>query len=102
MIPRRYNASSNWNDLAELKCLYIFKVLQEEDFPYGKQRKMCMDISDETDLSVGNLSAKVSNFKSVAGENNESNASTNTRAIYAEYGHFPSNELRKVIDRGAV
>ena len=102
MIPRRYNPSSNWNDLAELKCLYIFKVLQEEGFPYGKQRKMCIDITDETGLSVGNLSAKVSNFKSVAGENNESNASVNTRAIYAEYGQLASKDLKKVIERGTV
>lgn len=98
----RYNASSKWNDIAELKCLYIFKVLQEEGFPYGKQRRMCSNISDETSLSVGNLSAKVSNFKSVAGENNESNASANTRSIYEKYGNLQSKELRMIIERHGI
>ena len=98
MTARRYNENSRWNDQAELKCLYIFKVLQEQGFPYGKQRKMCIDISEETGLSAGNLSAKVNNFKSVAGTNNQSNASANTRSIYAEFGRLSSKEVMEVIE----
>jgi len=102
MNQRRYNPGSKWNDQSELKCLYIFKLLEEEGFPRGKQLKMCVDISEETGLSAGNLSAKVSNFKSVAGVNNPSNASENTRSIFAEYGHLSSSELKKEIARNAV
>jgi hypothetical protein len=99
MTARRYNENSNWNDQAELKCLYIFKVLQEQGLPYGKQMKMCIDISEETGLSARSLSAKVSNFKSVAGVNNKSNASANTQSIYAEFGCLSSKEVMEVIER---
>jgi hypothetical protein len=99
MSPRSYNPNSKWNDPAELKCLYVFKVLHEEGFPRGKQLKMCIELSEETGLSAGNLSAKVGNFKSVAGINNPSNASENTKSIFIEYGNLTSKELEKIIGK---
>lgn len=32
-----YNESSEWNEVNEMKCLVIFKKLEDEKFPRGKQ-----------------------------------------------------------------
>ena len=55
-----YSESSNWNEVNEIKCLIIFKKLEAENFPKGKQMDYCKEISKETGLDVGNLSAKIS------------------------------------------
>ncbi len=49
------------------------------------QIKLCRDISKKYNLSEGNISAKVSNYKSVAGINNSSHASDETRKTYEKY-----------------
>ncbi|MGH1441809.1 MAG: hypothetical protein ACRBBR_16970, partial [Cellvibrionaceae bacterium] len=77
-----YRRTSEWNDENELRCLVIFKKLVEASFPRGMQIELCREMAHHTNLDVGNISAKVSNFKSVAGINNESNASANTVSIY--------------------
>ena len=59
-----------------LQAYKIFRILLEEKFPRGLQMNLCKELEKETEfLSSGNISAKVSNYKSVAGINNSSNAS---------------------------
>lgn len=93
-----YRTGSNWNDKNELKCLLIYKKLELEGFPCGRQADYCRGMEINIDLSVGNISAKVSNYKSVAKVNNDSNASKNTIRIYAEYGHLPVSEISSIIE----
>ncbi len=97
MTDRRYSPNANWNDLAELKCLYIVKALQEIGFPHGKRMEMCRNISSETGLSAQTLTAKVGNFMSEAGINNKSNSSKNTQYIYKKFGHLCSKKLKEII-----
>ena len=89
---------SEWNEKNELRSLLIFKKLEANNFPRGKQVELCREIEKITSLSTGNISAKVSNYKSIAGINNSSNASENTKKIYKNFKDFSISQLEKVID----
>ncbi len=95
-----YRQDSMWNDEMELRCLAIFKTLEEEGFPRGRQSELCRKLKEISGLAVGNLSAKVSNYKSVAGVNEPANASSNTIEMYRRYGGMTSAELRSLIESG--
>lgn len=92
-----YRENSEWNKANEIRCLIIFQKLKETDFPRGKQMEYCQNMSRSTNLDVGNISAKVSNYKSVAGINKPSNASQNTKEIYEKYKDFTIKELEDLI-----
>lgn len=92
-----YRHTSEWNEKKEILCLIIFKKLKTENFPRGKQMDYCREISKVTKLSPGNLSAKVSNYKSVAGINKPSNASKNTIEIYKKHGQLSIIELKNIL-----
>ena len=92
-----YKDSSEWNEENEIRCLIIFKKLETENFPRGKQMEYCREMEKITNLDAGNISAKVSNFKSVAGINNDSNASQNTKDIYAKYKNTSLPELEALL-----
>ena len=92
-----YRHDSEWNELNELRSLLIFKKLEIENFPRNKQIQYCREMSQVSDLEVGNISAKVSNYKSVAGVNKPSNASTNTIEIFEKYKNLSVAELEKII-----
>jgi hypothetical protein len=77
-----YKDSSEWNEENEIRCLVIFKKLEAENFPSGKQVEYCRALALATNLDAGNISAKVSNYKSEAGINKPSNASENTKCVY--------------------
>lgn len=92
-----YLADSEWNEANELRCLIIFKRLQAEGFPRGRQAELCREMASITRLEYTNISAKVTNYKSVAGIIGESNASINTREIYARYGQLSLPELKALL-----
>lgn len=92
-----YKENSNWNDVVELRCLIIYKQLKDAGFPKGMQSNLCSKLVKKYKLSNGSLSAKVSNFKSVAGDNNPSNASQNTIRIFRLYSKKTIDEIEKVI-----
>ncbi len=89
-----YRCGSNWNDEAEMCCLLIMKVL-EPDFRRGGQIKMCRKLY--IDLEAKSLSAKVSNFKFVAGYIKSSNPSEDTKRIYDKFKSYTVDELKNVI-----
>ncbi len=91
-----YRESSSWDEKNEILCLIIFKQLQEANFPRGKQIEYCREMSQATALDAGSISAKVSNFKSVAGINNASNASVNTVKVFKQYAHLTIKELKNI------
>ena len=64
-----YKESSLWNEKNEIRCLIIMKQLQAEGFPRGRQMELCREMSKITGLDAANISAKVGNYKSVAGIN---------------------------------
>jgi len=92
-----YRETSQWNEKNEIHCLIIFKKLQADNFPRGKQMEYCRAMSMEAKLDPSNISAKIGNYKSVAGVNNASNASINTIEIYQKYGHLSIEELEKMV-----
>lgn len=92
-----FRNNSEWNELNELRSLLIFKKLEIENFPRNKQMQYCREMSQKTNLEAGNISAKVSNYKSVAGVNKPSNASTNTIETFEKYKDFSITELEKVV-----
>ena len=92
-----YNGNSEWNEKNEIRCLIIFKKLESEGFPRGKQMKFCREMALLSKLDAGNISAKVSNYKSVAGINNHSHASLNTIDLYKRYCDFSIPQLKTLI-----
>lgn len=92
-----YRENSEWNEKNEIRCLIIFKKLEQDNFPRGKQMVYCREMEKITNLDAGNISAKVSNFKSVAGVNKSSNASVNTVEIYKKYKSYPISELEALL-----
>lgn len=94
-----YSDQSNWSDNAEIECLIALKLLIDEGFPRGRQSVFSDSISAKYELDKGSVSAKISNFKSLAGINNKSNASENSRKIYKQYSNYTVLELRKLIDK---
>ena len=94
-----FKESSNWNEKNELKAFLIFKKLEVLNFPRGKQMELCREMEKETDLDAGNISAKVSNYKSVAGINSSSNASSDTKENYAKYKEYFIKEIEELIEK---
>lgn len=92
-----YKVESDWNDLNELRCLVILKKIISEGFPRNRQIELCRELARNCNLSVGSLSAKVSNYKSLAGINNNSNASNNSKIIFEKYNQYSLTELEKII-----
>ena len=74
------------------------KKLEHEGFPWGLQKKMSIELAEITGIKWNSISAKIGNFKSVAGISNPSNASNNTKKIYKEYGHLTVDKLKVLID----
>ena len=66
-------------------------------FPRGLQAELCREIARLTGLETGNLSAKLCNYKSIAGDNNDSNASANSQFFYDEFADFSIAQLEKTI-----
>lgn len=92
-----YKEGSGWNNVNEMRCLLIFKRLEEEGFPSprGLQTKLCKKMANipNIGLTEKSIQAKVGNYKSVANVNNPSNASQNTKRIYEENHNLSIKEL---------
>jgi len=94
-----FKDNSNWNEKNELKAFLIFKKLEALDFPRGRQMEFCREMEKETNLEAGNISAKVSNYKSVAGINNSSNASSDTKENYFKYNDYSIEKIEELISK---
>ncbi|MBC8308098.1 MAG: hypothetical protein H8E55_71615 [Pelagibacterales bacterium] len=92
-----YKEQSDWNDKNEIKCLLILRKLEKEGFPRGRQTELSQEMEEETNLKRSSISAKVSNFKSVTGVNEDSNASENTKRIYKKYKNYSIDQLKEEI-----
>ncbi len=97
-----FRKNSNWNEKNELKVFLIFKKLEKECFPRGKQIELSRQMAKNTNLSEGSISAKVGNYKSVAGINNNSNASKYTKLFYLKYKSLSIKEVEQIIDIGII
>jgi hypothetical protein len=92
-----YRENSNWNEHNEIRCLLIFKKLLEAKFPRKMQNDLCREMAEVCHLDSGSISAKVSNYKSVAGIIKPSNASTNTKEIYQKYGALSAQDIENLL-----
>ena len=92
-----YRDKSLWNDNHEIKCLIMFKYLKKFNFPRGMQKKYCEELAKISDLGMGSISAKVSNFKSLSGINAPSNYSKNSKDIYKLYSNKTIKELEDIV-----
>lgn len=88
---------SNWNKKNELRCLIIFKKLELKNFSRNQQMAYCREMEQISNLDATNISAKVSNYKSVAGVNNSSNASQNTIQIFNKYNQYSIKQLEAIV-----
>ncbi len=104
---RNYRQGSGWNDITELQCFLIMKKLviikgTAEEFPRGPQADFCRKLVMElrkigNSLTYGSISAKVSNYKSAGGYNEDHNISINTKNLHDEYENHSVEELERVI-----
>ena len=90
--------NSEWNLENELRCFVIFKELEHQGFPKGRQTELAREMAKKTNLEVGNISAKISNYKSEAGINSPSNSSTATQEIYRKYGILSLSEAKAIYE----
>ena len=99
-----YEKGSDWNDLNEMRCLLIFKKLEKERFPRRRQAELCREMENipNIGLTESSINAKVGNYKSVAGINNSSHYSKNTKRIYEQYKNTPIKKLKRIIDQKAL
>lgn len=93
----RFQPGSEWNEENEIRCLIIFKKLEAEGFPRGRQMELAREMARTSNLDATNISAKVTNFKSEAGVNRPSNSSSNTRETYRQYGAMTIEELERLL-----
>ena len=96
---KTYKKGSGWSDVTEMMCLLIFKKLEDEGFPIGRQTKLCKKMAKMSNINLieGTINAKVGNYKSVAGVNNPSHASMDTKRIYKENHKLSIKELTEKI-----
>ena len=94
-----YRKDSGWNDKNELRCLVIYRKLEYEGFPRRRQTELCREMENmsHVKLCFNSISAKIGNYKSIAGVNNHSNASTNTKRIYEKFKNYSIEKLEKLI-----
>lgn len=93
-----FKESSGWNEKTELQAYEIFRVLLEAGFPRGLQMELSQKLSSQIKtLSAGNISAKVSNYKSEAGINKPSRSSNDTKQNYEKYKGYSITEVRELI-----
>ncbi len=93
-----FRETSNWNKKSELETLLIFKQLEQEKFPRGRQMELCIQMSRKYNLTKGNISAKVGNYKSEAKINNASNSSKETIETYKRYKDLSIKEIQNLIE----
>ncbi len=92
-----YRKDSVWNDVLELKCLIVLKKLIEQNFKHGLRQVLCKELSKESVASPGTLSAKVGNYRSLAGLARHSNYSKNSKHLYDKYKDHSVAELEQAI-----
>jgi hypothetical protein len=93
----RYRTTSHWNEKNEIRCLIIFKKLQAENFPRGKQTEYCREMSRLTNIEPIKIISKVSDYKAAARVNFASNASVKAIEQFKKYGQLPIEKLEKLV-----
>lgn len=96
-MPNNYREGSIWNDDLELKCFFIYKQAEEQNFKRGLVTDLCRELAKSHDLDEGTLKAKVGNYKSLAGYTKPTNASTATKNFYERFKNFSFDEVFKLI-----
>lgn len=92
-----FQSGSLWSEPNEIRCLALMKRLQEEGFPRGRQAQLSRELAASTGLPVRSVSAKIGNFKSLAGLIEPSNWSQNSAVIWERYGHLSAAEVQALV-----
>lgn len=105
-VSGKYREDSGWNDLNEMRCLLILKKLEAENFPQGKQEKLCREMSKREDINLNydTINMKVGNYRALSpsGKKGLSGYSKNTERIYKKYKDTSIKELEKIIEEEDV
>ena len=94
-----YELGSPWNDKVELECLLILKIWEESGFPRNLRAELCRKLEQRTKKSPSHksLKAKVGNYGSLAGFNNYSKYSQNSKRLFDKYKNHSIEQLKSVI-----
>jgi hypothetical protein len=98
LIMFKFMHSSEWSMEYELRCFVIFKKLEAENFPRGRQSELCRELESKSNLSFNTINAKVGNFKSEAGIIGESNPSEATKYIVKNYRKMSLIEAEAMLE----
>jgi len=88
-----FRTDSGWSMEAEIRCLIIYKTLEELDFPRGLQSDLCEILSQATGLKFESVKAKIGNYKSEFGVTGSSHSSEATKYLAQSFGHMSRLEL---------
>ena len=89
-----------WTHKDELACLIIFKQAEEKDFSHGVVAKLVREFRDKEKKHrlppEKSMNAKIGNFKSVAGINEDSNFSQPNKIMYDKHKDCSIAELEEI------
>ncbi len=95
----KFRNGSGWSVENEIKCLILFKKLEAENFPRGKQSACSFKFCRASKLRFSSITAKISNYKSEAGINRPSKSSSATKELYKKYGNLTIKELEDRLEK---
>ncbi|EOV0176010.1 hypothetical protein ACOIWI_004530, partial [Vibrio vulnificus] len=88
-----FRVDSGWSIETEIRCLIVYKTLEELDFPRGLQSDLCEVLAVSTGLKFESVKAKVGNYKSEFGITGASHSSEATKYLAKSFGHMSRIEL---------
>ncbi|WMN64836.1 hypothetical protein [Vibrio parahaemolyticus] len=92
-----FQTNSGWNLETEIRCLIIYKTLEEVDFPRGLQSDLCSILAESIGLKFESVKAKVGNYKSEFGITGVSHSSEATKCLAKSFGHMTRIELEALL-----
>ena len=88
-----FREGSGWNLEIEIRCLIIYKMLEESGNPKGLKTDLCEVLAVSSGISVGSIKAKIGNYKSEFGLTGETNSSEATKYLVSSFGNLSVKEL---------
>ncbi|MFH4594809.1 hypothetical protein WKW23_22345 [Vibrio alginolyticus] len=92
-----FRTDSGWNLETEIRCLVIYKTLEELSFPRGLQSELCNKLAKSIGLKPESVKAKVGNYKSEFGITGVSHSSEATKFVVKSFGNMTRIELEALL-----
>ena len=93
-----FRQGSHWSLENELRCLLIFKQLEEAGWVRGLQARLCGELASQSPLGVSTIQRKVSDYKGLAGFIKATHRSNGSAIVYKTCGALDSGKISQIIE----